>query len=125
MPDCRYLGAVGDHCSPQRSLERHPDRAHPASPAAKSGPCRYDGRTEDRITPPCYDSWPMSDTLQRPFWDGHPVPLGDAFEMLKSKNGRSLHAVCALRSHQFGWELVLEVNRLVDALKPADERSGS
>ena len=55
----------------------------------------------------------MSDTLQRAFWDGHPVPLGNAVEMLKTKNGRSLHAVCALRSHQFGWELVLEVNRLL------------
>ena len=55
----------------------------------------------------------MSGVLRREFWDGHQVPLGNAFELRKPKGKRDLYAVRSLRSHQFGWEPVLEVNGLL------------
>jgi hypothetical protein len=55
----------------------------------------------------------MSTTLQRSVWDGHPMPLGNAFEMGNRKGARELHAVCRLESHLFGWQLVLEVGGLL------------
>jgi hypothetical protein len=45
--------------------------------------------------------------LQRPFWNGEAVYLGDLFRLSK---GRSQFARAALSSHQFGWELKLLVN---------------
>jgi hypothetical protein len=55
----------------------------------------------------------MSTTRQRAVWDSHPVPLGTAFDVRRSKRDRELRALCTLRSHQLGWELVLEVNGLL------------
>ena len=52
-------------------------------------------------------------TVQRANWDGHPVSLGMAFAVDKRKGDRILHAVCALQTHQLGFELVLEVNGLL------------
>jgi hypothetical protein len=52
-------------------------------------------------------------TLQREFWDGHPVSLGHGFELRKRKGERELHAVCSLQTHVLGWEVVLEVNGLL------------
>jgi len=52
-------------------------------------------------------------TLQREFWDGHPVSLGTGFELRKRKGERELHAVCSLQTHVVGWEVVLEVNGLL------------
>ena len=52
-------------------------------------------------------------TLQREFWDGHPVSLGTGFELHKRKGDRELRAVCSLQAHQLGFELVLEVNGLL------------
>lgn len=45
------------------------------------------------------------DALQRPDWYGSPVHLGELF--MVRKNG--VEARCILRSHQFGWELCLQV----------------
>ena len=56
--------------------------------------------------------WRMQ-TLQREFWDGHPVSLGTGFELRKRKGERELHAVCSLQTHVVGWEVVLEVNGLL------------
>ena len=47
-------------------------------------------------------------TLQREFWDGHPVTLGTGFELRKRKGDRELHAICSLQNHQLEFELVLE-----------------
>ena len=47
--------------------------------------------------------------VQRPDWDGHPVPLGEAWRLWK----RRLEARCELWSHQFGFELRLTVGTLV------------
>lgn len=45
------------------------------------------------------------DVLQRLTWSGTPKDLGELFILRKS--GRE--AVCKLTTHQFGWELRLEV----------------
>jgi hypothetical protein len=45
--------------------------------------------------------------LQRLDWHGSPIELGELFIM--RKNGRE--ATCKLRSHEFGWELLLVVGR--------------
>jgi hypothetical protein len=50
------------------------------------------------------------DVLQRSDWHGSPVELGDLF--ILKKNGRE--ATCKLRSHQFGWELLLFVGRQLE-----------
>ena len=52
-------------------------------------------------------------TPQRAVWDGHPVALGNAFELRKPKGLRELHAVCCLDPHRCGYELRLEVNGLM------------
>ena len=52
-------------------------------------------------------------TLQREFWDGHPVTLGTGFQLRKRRGDRELRAVCSLQTHQLGFELVLEVNGLL------------
>jgi hypothetical protein len=46
-------------------------------------------------------------SVQRPFWTGEGVYLGDVFRLFK---GRSKFARAALSSHQFGWELKLLIN---------------
>ena len=52
----------------------------------------------------------MSDVLQRADWFGEPTDLGRGFTLRKQSCGRSLEAICRLLSHQFGWELRLEIN---------------
>jgi hypothetical protein len=54
-----------------------------------------------------------STTLQRAIWDGHPVRLGNAFELRKRKGARELHSVCRLESHLLGWQLFLETEGLL------------
>jgi hypothetical protein len=49
-------------------------------------------------------------TLHRDSWNGHPVPLGTTFQLTKRKSDHWIQMVCTLQSHQWGWELVLEVN---------------
>jgi hypothetical protein len=41
---------------------------------------------------------------------GYPAVLGESFRLRKERNGRQLEAVCWLRTHELGWELVLNVN---------------
>jgi hypothetical protein len=48
--------------------------------------------------------------LQRPYWSGDVVPLGEGFRLHKERCGRQLEAICHLQTHQFGWEVVLTVN---------------
>lgn len=45
----------------------------------------------------------MKQVLQRPYWSGTPVDLGDVFVL--HKDGRE--ATCRLRTHLLGWELTL------------------
>jgi hypothetical protein len=51
--------------------------------------------------------------LQRPDWHGSPIELGELF--IVKKNGRE--ATCKLRSHQFGWELLLFVGRQLEVVQ--------
>jgi len=51
--------------------------------------------------------------LQRSEWDGEPKELGDCFRVSKEKGGRVMTSVCRLFTHQFGWELSLETNGLL------------
>jgi hypothetical protein len=51
--------------------------------------------------------FPTVDVLQRPNWYGSPVELGELF--ILKKNRRT--AMCKLRSHQFGWEVRLFIER--------------
>lgn len=51
--------------------------------------------------------------LQRSEWYGEPKDLGDCFRLSKEKNGRVMTSVCRLFTHQFGWELFLETNGLL------------
>jgi hypothetical protein len=53
------------------------------------------------------------DTVLRVNGDGHPVTLGKTFAVNKRKGDRILQAVCALQTHEMGFELVLEVNGLL------------
>ena len=46
------------------------------------------------------------DVLQRIAWSGTPVDQGECFRLVKDKR----LAVCRLFTHQFGWELRLEVD---------------
>lgn len=48
--------------------------------------------------------------MQREDWDGQPVELGEGFRLHKDRSGRQLEAICTLRTHPLGWELVLSVN---------------
>jgi hypothetical protein len=50
----------------------------------------------------------MNATTLRPVWNGHPVELGIAWTLKK----RNHIAQCVLFSHEFGWELRLEVGEL-------------
>ena len=50
------------------------------------------------------------DVLQREYWPGHAVDLGEGFRLHKHRGGHVLEAVCWLRTHPLGWELVLNVN---------------
>lgn len=50
----------------------------------------------------------MNTTPQREFWNGQPVQLETVWTLTK----RGHVAQCALFSHQFGWELRLEVGEL-------------
>jgi hypothetical protein len=47
---------------------------------------------------------------RRDDWPGHPVDLGEGFRLRKERCGRQLEAICWLRTHPLGWELVLNVN---------------
>jgi len=49
-------------------------------------------------------------TLRRDHWSGHPIDLGEGFRLRKARDGRKLEAICWLRTHELGWELVLNVN---------------
>jgi len=51
--------------------------------------------------------------LQRESWHGEPKNLGDCFRLTKETHGRQMTSVCRLFTHQFGWELFLEVNGLL------------
>jgi hypothetical protein len=51
----------------------------------------------------------MIDTPQREHWTGR-ADLGEGFQLRKSKCGRSHEAVCKLRTHALGWELILDVD---------------
>lgn len=51
--------------------------------------------------------------LQRPDWHGSPIDLGELF--IVKKNGRQ--ATCKLRSHQFGWELLLFVGAQIEVVQ--------
>jgi hypothetical protein len=51
--------------------------------------------------------------LQRPDWHGSPIELGELF--ILKKNGRE--ATCKLRSHQFGWELLLFVGQQLEVVQ--------
>lgn len=46
------------------------------------------------------------EVLQRYIWTGEPRDLGDCFHLVKGERA----AVCRLFTHQFGWELRLEVS---------------
>jgi hypothetical protein len=41
---------------------------------------------------------------------GHVETLGEGFRLYKQRCGRQLEAICYLRTHPLGWELVLTVN---------------
>jgi hypothetical protein len=50
-------------------------------------------------------------TPQRENWDGRPERFPHAFTMQKQKDsGVLLTAVCEVWSHQFGWELRLQID---------------
>jgi hypothetical protein len=52
----------------------------------------------------------MTSVLQRDVWNGRPERCPDAFTMRKRKDCRILTAVCEVWSHQFGWELRLQID---------------
>jgi hypothetical protein len=47
---------------------------------------------------------------QRPYWNGDPERLSDAFKLTKQKGDRTVTAVCEVWSHQLGWELKLMID---------------
>ena len=50
-------------------------------------------------------------TIQREYWDGSPVAVGEGFRVYMDRNGkRRLQAVCALLTHQLGFELRLNIS---------------
>lgn len=49
-------------------------------------------------------------TFQRENWPGYAAELGEGFRVYKSRGSQQLEAICGLRTHQLGWELVLNVN---------------
>lgn len=53
------------------------------------------------------------EVLQRLAWNGKPSELGDLF--ILKKNGRE--ATYKLRSHQFGWELLLFVGTQAEVVQ--------
>ena len=53
---------------------------------------------------------PLHHVPQRPYWNGAPERLRDAFRMTKQKSDRTFAAVCEVWSHQFGWELKLMID---------------
>ena len=55
----------------------------------------------------------VMDVLQRPDWHGSPVHLGELFMVRKNH----VEARCVLRSHQFGWELCLQIGLNRDFLQ--------
>jgi hypothetical protein len=57
--------------------------------------------------------FPAMQVLQRPDWHGSPVHLGELFMVRKN----NVEARCVLRSHQFGWELCLQVGLNRDFLQ--------
>jgi hypothetical protein len=58
-----------------------------------------------------YDPSAMpAEVLQRDIWNGQPVELGHLFRLQKHRGDKRLDAICRLMSHQFGWEVILDVN---------------
>ena len=51
--------------------------------------------------------------LQRSNWHGSPVDLGDVFILKKNRR----KATCKLRTHQFGWELLLFVGAQTEVVQ--------
>jgi hypothetical protein len=51
--------------------------------------------------------------LQRLDWYGSPVDLGDVFILKKNRR----EATCKVRTHQFGWELVLFIGRQAEIVQ--------
>jgi hypothetical protein len=49
-------------------------------------------------------------TLRREHWPAYSVDLGEGFRLRKERNGRQLEAICWLRTHELGREIVLNVN---------------
>ena len=52
----------------------------------------------------------MIATLQREHWNNQPTYLGDLFRVIKTRDDRTLSAVCKLWTHALGWEVRLEIN---------------
>ena len=48
-------------------------------------------------------------TLRRQNWPGSAVDLGEGFRVQKER-GRQLEAICWLRTHELGFEIVLSLN---------------
>lgn len=53
---------------------------------------------------------PGMNTRRREAWPGYAVDLGEGFRVHRERAGRQLEAICWLRTHPLGWELVLSVN---------------
>jgi hypothetical protein len=69
---------------------------------------RLSARISSRRRAGRLSSFPMN-TLRRELWPGYPVALGEGFRLRKDRGGREFVAVCSLRAHELGWELVLDV----------------
>jgi hypothetical protein len=52
----------------------------------------------------------MPATLQREHWNGQPTRLGELFVLRKTRDGKSLEAICHLWTHHLGWEVRLEID---------------
>jgi hypothetical protein len=48
--------------------------------------------------------------LQRSVWSGQPVEQGHLFRLHQQRGEKRIDAICRLMSHQFGWEVILDVN---------------
>lgn len=51
--------------------------------------------------------------LQRSNWHGSPVDLGEVFIVKKNRR----EATCKLRTHQFGWELLLFIGAQAEVVQ--------
>jgi hypothetical protein len=64
----------------------------------------------DRLSDVVRSAVMSREVVQRAVWNGQPVEQGNLFRLFKQRGERRLDAICRLMSHQFGWELVLDVN---------------